>query len=234
MDGHVTNNGVFASSPEPAYQRTVSSTRLFRPGLTGRNGTYQAVGGTWNATNHKFTASSVTSGTSGRRSRSNLASVQRALIDDNGPGGTDWEVGASFLAAGSTTNITFTATAMSDTILGTLGSQLSPKEAILSGWMFSTDGYAVSPSNPAYLSFKVDPDDLADGLEVWHYDASGWTKYNAFDLTYDGTFASFTANSFSGYAMVAVPEPSTLILLGIAALGLVANAWRRRLAVRHS
>ena len=39
-----------------------------------------------------------------------------------------------------------------------------------------------------------------------------WTPYNAQDLTYDGTYASFTATGFSGYA-VTVPEPGTLVLL---------------------
>ena len=94
--------------------------------------------------------------------------------------------------------------------------------------MFSTDGYTVSPSNPAYLSFNVAGDDLKEGLEVWHYDAaSGWSKYDASDLTCDGTFASFTATSFSGYA-VAVPEPGTLVLLIAGALGLLIYSRRKR------
>lgn len=149
-------------------------------------------------------------------------------VDDNGPGGTNWEVGASFVAAGSTTNIAFTATAMSDTLLDSLSSQLSPKEAILSGWMFSADGYAVSLSNPAYLSFKVGAGHPVDELDLWHYDGSAWTEYTPTDLTYDGTFASFTATGLSGYAMIAVPEPGTLFLLGIAAIGLLASARRRQ------
>ena len=162
-------------------------------------------------------------GASGSTVPLELASVQRVIVDDSGPGGTNWEVGASFVAAGSTTNISFMATAMSDATLDTLDSQLSPTEAILSGWIFSATGYTVSSSNPVYLSFNVGASHPADDLEVWHYDAaSGWAKYNAFDLTYDGTFASFTATSFSGYAMVAVPEPGTLMLLVVGLLGL---AW---------
>ncbi len=190
-------------------------------------GTYQSIGGTWDAGSQTFTASSVASGNSGSAVPLNLALVQRALIDDNGPGGTNWQVGASFPAAGSTTNITFTATAVNDTVLNLLRSQLSPRESVLSGWAFSADGYAVSPSNPAYLSFNVGPGQSSDGLEVWHYDGSSWTSYSPLDLTYDGTFASFTATGFSGYAMVAVPEPGTLALLAGCVLGLAVYSRRR-------
>ena len=117
---------------------------------------------------------------------------------------------------------------MTDTLLDLLKSQLPASESILSGWTFSTDGYTVSSSNPAYLSFNVGPGQSSDDLEVWHYDANGWTKYNENDLTYDGTFASFTATSFSGYAMVAVPEPGTLALLAAGLLGLLTCFRRKR------
>ena len=117
---------------------------------------------------------------------------------------------------------------MDQTTLGTLDSLLPANESILSGWVFATAGYTVSANNPVYLSFNVGAGHPADTLELWHYDSGTWTKYAPTDSTYDGTYASFTATSFSGYAMVAVPEPGTLGLLAAAALGLSAIWWRKR------
>jgi T5SS/PEP-CTERM-associated repeat protein len=188
------------------------------------SGAYQAVGGTWLASSHTFTASNVTSGISGSALPLNLASVQRALIDD---AGTGWEVGASFVASTVTKNITFTATAMNKTILDALRVELATNESVLSGWSFGTTNYTLSSSNPVYLSFKVGAGISTDQLDLWHYDGSSWTKFSPFDLTYDGKYASFTASSFSGYAM-AVPEPGTLMLLAAGFVGLVACSWRRR------
>jgi T5SS/PEP-CTERM-associated repeat protein len=197
-------------------------------GSWGGMGTYQAVGGTWNATGHTFTASSVTSGTSGSAISLNLASVQRTLFDDNGPGKTNWEVGASFVAAPNAMNMTFTATAMSNTTLDLLRTMLPTNKSVLSGWEFSTTNYAVNSSNPVYLSFKVGAGYSADELDLWHYDGSYWMKYVPADLTYDGAYASFTAASFSGYAMTAVPEPGIFALLATGLIGLLAYTWRRR------
>ena len=94
----------------------------------------------------------------------------------------------------------------------------------------SATGCTVSSSNPVYLSFNVGAGHPSDRLEVWHCDdVTGWAKCNASDLTYDGTFASFTATGLSGYAVagVPVPEPSTLGLLAVGAVSLLACAWRR-------
>ncbi len=115
--GTFTNNGtirILAGAGAPADGVQYSP---ILAGSWGGTGTYQAIGGTWNSTSHKFTASSITLGTSGTPISLDLATVQRAIVTDNGPGGTNWKVGASFPAAGSTTNVTFTATAMNNTVL---------------------------------------------------------------------------------------------------------------------
>jgi hypothetical protein len=96
--------------------------------------------------------------------------------------------------------------------------------------MFSADGYVVSPTNPVYLSFDISTGHLSDDLEIWRYDesTSDWTKYAATDLTYDGTYASFTATSFNGFAVTAVPEPGALALLAAGLSGVLAYARRKQ------
>ena len=94
------------------------------------------------------------------------------------------------------------------------------------GWGFAADsGY--TPGDPAYLSFDVGTQYSRDDLQVWHYDGTNWTPYDATDLTCNGGWASFTVTGFSGYA-VTVPEPSALALLLAAGLGLLIYARRRR------
>ena len=117
---------------------------------------------------------------------------------------------------------------MSQTVLDVLRGELPTGESVLSGWSFSTTGFTATSDNPVYLSFQVGPGETSANLNVWHYDGSAWTEYSALDLTYDGNYASFTANGLSGYAMVAVPEPGMLVLLAAGCLGLLAYAWRRR------
>ncbi len=56
------------------------------------DGCYQAVGGTWDATGHTFTASSVTAGSSNVPVSLDRHVVQRTLIRDNGTGGTNWKL----------------------------------------------------------------------------------------------------------------------------------------------
>ncbi len=186
----------------------------------------QAVGGKWNAAAHTFTASNVQAGPGNSQISIDPSTIQRMLITDST---TQQSVGASFLAAATTgKQINLLATTMSGTPLSTLQGLLAPGQSVLSAWNFSVTGTGYNTNDPAYLSFGVGAGYNRNNLEVWHYDGTSWTPYAASDLTYDGTYASFTVTGFSGYAVTTVPEPGTLALLLAAGLGLLAYVRRRR------
>ena len=48
---------------------------------------------------------------------------------------------------------------------------------------------------------------FANGSDVWSYNGSAWSPFAAGDLTFDGTFASFTVSALNGcgYAVVDAP-----------------------------
>lgn len=191
-------------------------------------GAYQAIGGTWSSTARTFTASRVVGGTAGVPVSFDRSLAQRVLVAGSATGGTQWAVGASFPAAGTASNMTFTATVMDDSILDTLRSGLPTTKSVLSGWTFAATDFTVDSNNPVYLSYQVGGGHPSSRLEVWHYSGSQWAQYSAYDLTCDGNYASFTATGFSGYAMVAVPEPGTLALLAVGLMGVMAYARRKR------
>jgi T5SS/PEP-CTERM-associated repeat protein len=175
---------------------------------------YQALGGTWNAAAHQFTVSPVLQyGTAGSPIDIDLDSFQRVLVSDSKTG---WSVGASFLASDSLSR--FTATTIS-----------GPNQSVLGAWDFSPES-GCSSDDPVYLSFGIGSGYCRDDLEVWQYVGNTWNLFNADDLTYDGKYASFTVTGLGDYAVTAeaVPEPSTLVLLGIGAVSLLAYAWRKR------
>jgi T5SS/PEP-CTERM-associated repeat protein len=187
-------------------------------------GSWQAIGGKW--INHQFIVSDAATGSSGSSVKIDLASTQRVSVTDPLTGNS---LVANFLA--TTGSASFTATAITDeTILNALKTTADVDESFLSGWLFSTDGYTVSPTNPVYLSLLVGSGYSLDNLALWHYDDDtlAWSKYITTDLSYDGTYANFTVTGFSGYALIAVPEPGALVLLAAGLLGLLAYAWRKQ------
>lgn len=70
--------------------------------------------------------------------------------------------------------------------------------------------------------------DLNDMLDA---SAAGWTLKGAVDINNAGQIVGWGINpdgSQHGYLLTVVPEPSTFVLLGMGAVGLLAHALRRR------
>jgi large repetitive protein len=223
--GTLTNNGKVRLSAGSG-----AATGGYQPILAGTwsgTGTCQALGGVWNSSSHLFTVSDLVTGTAGTPvAITNLVDTQRMLISDDGEDGTGWTVGAGFAATTTPTSLTLTATVMTEDVVAALQNLLNPNQSVLSAWDFES-GAGYTQGDPVYLSFGIGANQLSDSLRIWHHDANGWTSYAASDLTYDGTYASFTATGFSGYA-VTVPEPSSLTLLATGLFGLLAYVWRKR------
>ncbi|OHB66252.1 MAG: hypothetical protein A2V70_04855 [Planctomycetes bacterium RBG_13_63_9] len=190
------------------------------------DGVYRALGGTWDEIDHVFTVSDVEQGAAGAEVVVDLAEKQRVMIDD---AETGWSVGASFLAMPNSTLLGVGASPIGGEVLDGLEGLLQSNASVLGGWEFAaTGGYA--SGDPAYLSFDIGPGSSREDLLVWHRDGADWSRYAARDLTYDGTYASFTVTELSAYAVTTVPEPSTmtLLLLGLGTMALAARRrWRR-------
>ncbi len=224
--GGITNNGkaqfTAAAGAAAGQYRPIAATAF-----TG-SGAYTAIGGTWDPTGHVFTVSCQMMAASGMPVTLDLASQQRLLVSDSQSG---WSVGASLLAKAGSAN--FTATVMPGGDLGPLTLQFDSDESLLGAWQFSLGGSGYSLGDPVYLSFPVADGTLTSDLHVWHWDGTDWTAFPAGDLNVGQGYANFTVTSFSGYAVSVVPEPSTLALLSMGAIGLLAyRRWQGRAAVR--
>jgi hypothetical protein len=226
-NGTITNDGTVRLLAGAGATKGGPYSPITAPTWNGA-GAYQAIGGTWDNLNHLFTVSDVKLGTAGLAVPIDLENEQRVLISDNvASNATGWTVGASFLASATSKPLSVTATPIGGAALSGLESLLGPRQSLLGGWEFAfASGYAAG--DPAYLSFDVGAGYSRNGLEVWHYDGANWTEFAANDLTYDGTYASFTVTGFSGYAVTTVPEPGTLALLVAASLGLCVYGRRKK------
>jgi T5SS/PEP-CTERM-associated repeat protein len=219
--GTITNNGTIRLV---AGAGTAAGTYIPLSYGTLTGNTPQALGGVWNDANHTVTVNAAATAAAGAATTFDLASTQRVLITD---AATGQSVGAAFQAATAPTNLTITATAIAD--LAGLKGQLASGTAVLSAWDFTiTQGY--TSGSPVYLSLFAGSNQSLSTLSIWHYDGSTWSAFTANDLAYDGTYASFTATGFSGYAVsgtAPVPIPAAVWLLGSGLAGLV--GMRRRL-----
>ncbi len=90
----------------------------------------------------------------------------------------------------------------------------------------------------ATVVFHYDPNNLPNGvlesdLVMWHYNkiSNVWEHSSASDLNIADHTISYTVDSFSPFELgtaLAVPEPSTVTLFALGAMGLLGCAWRAR------
>lgn len=172
------------------------------------DGIIQTLGGTWDADAHTITVSRIVTAqdSGGATAPLNLFGEQRALIIDSDTIDSDtiMSAGAGFPSTAASTEIFLTATVLGDNDLAAFKSLISETgKKVLSAWNFSVSGYDVSADSPVYISlFAGGATNILD-LTIWHYADGGWSLYDTTDLAFDGTYASFTATSFSGYAVTA-------------------------------
>jgi T5SS/PEP-CTERM-associated repeat protein len=217
--GSLTNDGhinLYTDAFLPANTYTPISESAGRAMTWNGTGSYKAFGGTWNNTSKNLLVSAPTALTAGDIDP--VSTSERMLFTDTVSGK---RTGASFGVVTGTP--TFSATWMTAGELSSLASTPGFDGSVLAAWDYTTTltGSEVMLSYDIGLGWS-DP-------KIWHLHNGAWSLFTPDLETYDSHgVLSFTTTEFSGFAVTAVPEPSTLALLGMGAIGLLVYAWRRR------
>lgn len=206
IDGDLTNHGLIRLLAAAEASQGVYVPVGVDGDWTG-TGMVQTIGGTWDETNLDFHIAPSAIGTDGASSSLNLTVNQRLKIT----GGSRGELLAAFDSAGEASGggqtIDFTATELSISTLG--------NEEVLGAWEFDTD---LLSGTEVQLSMEVGEGWDPNLFSAWYNpDGVEWVEFET-TIRYDGLHASFMVDSFSGYAISAIPEPSSVLLVLLAML----------------
>ncbi len=222
QSGAITNDGtvrLFASTLSAASTYTPLSATVY----AGTTGTYEGVGGVWNSTNHTFTVNAALTASAGQTlTGMNLSVAQRAIF--TGSGGKT--AGISLLAGDTVIDLTANeVTGNSLSALAALAVADNSEASVLSAWTFTPTGLA--SDSPAVLTLQIGNVDI-NSLLVWQLNGDSWTAYSSDDFVYTNGYAYFGISNFNSYAItgVAVPEPCTIGLIGLAGFGLLIRKHR--------
>ena len=84
----------------------------------------------------------------------------------------------------------------------------------------------------ATVTLHFDPSLLGNtpvsDIYVEHYENGSWMIPSNQVIDTNNDTITFSTNGFSPFVLAAVPEPSTLALLGVGAVALIGWVWRRR------
>lgn len=188
------------------------------------NGTIETFGGTWDSSNHTFTIAAAQVINSGGTVNDNNG-LQRVNVTDPSNLMTT-AVTANFAVNGAPTSFQATQIATGSNEYQNL--QILAGNSILSAWNFNASGGTYNGTNAVNLTFAVGSGFTTDQFRVWHFKNNQWEWITPDSINYDGTNVSFNVNGFSGYALSAVPEPSSLLLVSsVVAATLASRRWRR-------
>ena len=171
----------------------------------------------------------------------NIATLTPDDTSANVLGGATTPGGVSIQLPGSTNGGTFTAQQIPNpdglSQLAIQAGEANPIFAASTGELsvnpqiWNVDYTGLQEGQSATLVFHYDPSLLPAGtdeskLGIWHFNGTTWDFGGTVNLN-DHTIA-FTTSSFSPFQLgVAVPEPSTFVLAGMAAVGLGLAAVRK-------
>jgi len=222
-DATFTNEGKVYLYPSPLLSGGDTRTPISSSNPVVNTGEFLSFGGSYSG--ETFTVSNLTNipATNSTMTISNEQLDGQRFGSDTSNDGSD-DIRVSFLDSTTDTS-PYSLSAMDQIELGqvtNIGGQIALAAFKLEGTISLED---------IYLSFEVGDTFALNQLTLWYQpiSSSDWEIWYSTVTSLDGDYFSFTPDMAGTYAVTAVPEPSTLTLVGVVGLAFVVLAVRRRL-----